>query len=117
MTISETVPPGVSGPVTFPPPPPPPSNGTNTDRDRNDRGWGRHNYSDDASVLGTNQITASTPGDSNNNPATSPAVSVTVVKTAPTVSVTSSLNPSVINQAVTFTAIAPAGRNGNDNVS
>jgi hypothetical protein len=62
--------------------------------------------------LGTDTITASTPGDSNNNPATSPPVSITVVKTAPTVAVTSSLNPSVVNQAVTFTATAPAGATG-----
>ena len=63
--------------------------------------------------LGPNQITASTPGDTNNNPAISPPVTVTVVKTAPTVSVTSSLNPSTVGQAVTFTATAPSGATGN----
>ena len=62
--------------------------------------------------LGTNQITASTPGDANNNPATSPAVSVTVAKAAPTVTVASSLNPSTINQPVTFTAATLASATG-----
>ncbi len=35
-----------------------------------------------------------------------------MAKTTPTVTVTSSLNPSIFNQAVTFTATAPAGATG-----
>jgi hypothetical protein len=104
VTISETVPPGVSGPVTF-------SNGSTPIGTAPIVG-GVATITVTTLPLGTDQITASTPGDSNNNPATSPTVSVTVVKTAPTVAVTSSLNPSIINQAVTFTAIAPSGATG-----
>ena len=104
VTISETVPPGVSGPVTF-------SNGSTPIGTATIVG-GVATITVTTLPLGTDQITASTPGDSNNNPATSPAVSVTVVKTAPTVTVTSSLNPSIINQAVTFTAITPSGATG-----
>jgi hypothetical protein len=104
VTITEAVPPGVSGPVTF-------SNGSTPIGTAPIVG-GVATITVTTLPLGTNQITASTPGDSNNNPATSPAVSVTVVKTAPTVSVTSSLNPSIINQPVTFTAVAPSGATG-----
>jgi Bacterial Ig-like domain (group 3)/FG-GAP-like repeat len=104
VTITETVPPGVSGPVTF-------SNGTTPIGTAPIIG-GVATITVSNLPLGTNPITASTPGDSNNNPATSLPVSVTVVKTAPTVTVTSSLNPSIINQPVTFTATAPAGATG-----
>jgi hypothetical protein len=103
VTITETVPPGVSGPVTF-------SNGSTPIGTAPIIGGV-------ATItvtlpLGTDPITASTPGDANNNPAISPPVVVTVVKAAPTVSVTSSLNPSIINQSVTFTATAPTGATG-----
>jgi hypothetical protein len=104
VTITETVPPGVSGPVTF-------SNGSTPIGSAPIVG-GVATITVTNLPLGTNPITASTPGDSNNNPATSPPVSVTVVKTAPTVTVTSSVNPSIINQPVTFTAIAAAGATG-----
>jgi Bacterial Ig-like domain (group 3)/FG-GAP-like repeat len=103
VTITETVPPGVSGPVTF-------SDGSTPIGTAPIIGGV-------ATItvtlpLGTDPITASTPGDSNNNPATSPPVVVTVVKAAPTVAVTSSLNPSIVNQSVTFTATAPTGATG-----
>ena len=104
VTITETVPPGVSGPVTF-------SNGGTPIGTAPILG-GTATITVSNLPLGTDQITASTPGDANNNPAISPPVSVTVVKTAPTVTVTSSLNPSVVGQAVTFTATAPAGATG-----
>jgi hypothetical protein len=104
VTITETVPPGVSGPVTF-------SNGSTPIGTAPIVG-GVATITVSNLPLGTDPITASTPGDANNNPATSPPASVTVVKTAPTVSVTSSLNPSIINQPVTFTATAPAGATG-----
>ncbi|HEY1993194.1 MAG TPA: Ig-like domain repeat protein [Edaphobacter sp.] len=103
VTITETVPPGVSGPVTF-------SDGSTPIGTAPIVGGV-------ATItvtlpLGTDPITASTPGDSNNNPAISPPVVVTVVKGAPTVVVTSSLNPSVVNQSVTFTATAPTSATG-----
>jgi hypothetical protein len=103
VTITETVPPGVSGPVTF-------SNGSTPIGTAPIIGGV-------ATItvtlpLGTDPITASTPGDANNNPATSSPVVVTVVKAAPTVAVTSSLNPSIVNQSVTFTATAPTGATG-----
>ena len=104
VTITETVPPGVSGPVTF-------TNGGTTIGTAPIVG-GVATITVSTLPLGTDQITASTPGDANNNPAISPPVSVTVVKTAPTVAVTSSLNPSTIGQAVTFTATAPSGATG-----
>ncbi len=104
VTITETVPPGVSGPVTF-------SNGSTPIGSAPIIG-GVATITVTTLPLGTDQITASTPGDANNNPATSPPVSVTVVKVAPTVSVTSSQNPSIVNQPVTFTATAPAGATG-----
>jgi len=104
VTITETVPPGVSGPVTF-------SNGSTPIGTAPIVG-GVATITVSNLPLGTNPITASTPGDANNNPATSPPVSITVVKTAPTVAVTSSLNPSIINQSVTFTATAPTGATG-----
>ena len=62
--------------------------------------------------IGTNPITATTSGDTNNNPATSAPTTVTVSKPVPTVTVTSSLNPSVYGQAVTFTAVVPGGATG-----
>jgi hypothetical protein len=61
---------------------------------------------------GVHTITVSYGGDSNHNSAVSAPLSQTVVKAAPTVTVTSSLNPSIINQPVTFTAIVPAGATG-----
>ena len=75
VTITETVPPGVSGPVTF-------SNGS-TPIGTAPMVGGVATITVSTLPLGTNQITASTPGDTNNNPATSPPVDVTVVKTAP----------------------------------
>jgi hypothetical protein len=104
VTITETVPSGVSGPVTF-------SNGSTPIGTAPIVG-GVATITVSNLPLGTNQITASTPGDAANNPAISPPVSVTVGKTASTVSVTSSLNPSIVNQAVTFTATAPATATG-----
>ena len=86
VTITETVPSGVSGPVTF-------SNGSTPIGTAPIVG-GIATITVSNLPLGTDQITASTPGDANNNPAISPPVSVTVGKTAPTVAVTSSLNPS-----------------------
>ena len=64
-------------------------------------------------AAGTHVITATYGGDGVTLPSTSGAVSVTVVKAAASVGVTSSLNPSLQNQAVTFTAaVSPAAATG-----
>ncbi len=103
-TISETVPPGVTGPVTFyegstPIGTAPIVNGVAT-------------ITVTTLPVGTDPITASTPGDANNNPATSPATVVTVTKTTPMITLASSINPSSTGQSVTFTVTAPAGATG-----
>ena len=103
-TISETVPPGVTGPVTFydgstPIGTAPIVNGVAT-------------ITVSTLPAGTDPITASTPSDANNNSATSPATVVTVTKTTPTIALTSSINPSSAGQSVTFTAAAPSGATG-----
>lgn len=105
VTITETVPPGVTGPVTF-------SNGT-TPLGTAPIVGGVATITISNLPLGTDPITASTPGDSNNNPATSAPTTVTVLKASPTVAITSSLNPSVFNQAVTFTATTATSATGN----
>jgi hypothetical protein len=104
VTITETVPPGVSGPVTF-------SNGSTPIGTAPIIG-GVATITVTTLPLGSDPITASTPGDANNNPATSPSVTVTVGKATPAVTVSSSLNPSTVNQSVTFTATAPASATG-----
>ena len=75
ITITEQVPPGVTGPVTF-------SNGTTV--------LGTAPINNGVATLtippqpaGTESITASTPADSSNNAATSPATTVTIVKATP----------------------------------
>ena len=103
-TITETVPPGVSGPVTF-----------------TDGGTvigtvpvvgGVATITVTTLPVGSDPITASTPGDATNNPATSPSTTVTVNKGTPTVGLSSSLNPSTSDQAVTFTATVTTGATG-----
>lgn len=103
-TITETVPSGVSGPVTF-------SNGTTVIGTAPIVG-GVATITVTNLPVGSDPITASTPGDANNNPATSPATTVTVTKGTPTVGLASSLNPSTANQPVTFTATVPTGATG-----
>ncbi|MBS1801213.1 MAG: Ig-like domain repeat protein [Acidobacteria bacterium] len=104
-TITETVPPGVSGPVTFyngstPIGTAPVVNGTATITVSN-------------LPIGSNPITASTPGDANNNPATSPATIVTIIKTTPVLPApgVSSTNPNP-NTPVTITEQVPSGVTG-----
>jgi hypothetical protein len=103
VTITETVPPGVTGPVSF-------YNGT-TLLGTAPIVAGTATLTTSALPPGTDSITASTPGDTNNNPATSPATSVTVSKTTPTVTVTTS-GPSTYGAPVTITATVPAGATG-----
>src|SRR6185369_12338415 len=51
---------------------------------------------------GSCTLTASQPGDANNNPATSVPQSFTIAKAATNTAVLSNLNPSKLNQSVTF---------------
>ena len=66
-----------------------------------------------ALAVGSASITAVYPGDINNATATSPAVTHVVNKSPTTTTVSSSLNPSVVGNAVTFTAnvtgLSPTG--------
>lgn len=101
VTITETVPPGVGGPVTF-------SNGS-TPIGTAPIVNGTATITISNLPVGTASITASTPGDANNNPATSPATTVTVVKAKPTITLTSSSNPSTPGAPVTFTATVYPG--------
>jgi sugar lactone lactonase YvrE len=61
-------------------------------------------YTTSALTVGTHQITASYPGDSNNGSGTSPAVSQVVNTATSAIAVASSLNPSNFGQSVTFTS-------------
>ncbi len=103
VTITETVPPGVTGPVSF-------YNGPTLLGTAPIVG-GTATLTTSSLQPGTDTITATTPGDTNNNPATSPATTVTVTKTTPTVTVTTS-GPSTFGTPVTITATVPAGTTG-----
>jgi len=61
-------------------------------------------YTTTALTAGKHWITASYAGDANYNPAQSSVLTQTVVQTTPTVTLTSSLNPSTVGASVTFTA-------------
>ena len=64
--------------------------------------------------LGNNAITAVYSGDSNDNPGTSSVLTQVVNQTITTVVLTSSLNPSISGDAVTFTAaVTPGTATGN----
>ena len=104
VTVTATVPPGVTGTVTIT------SGGTTL-------GTGTVGPTNTVSVttsslpVGTDPIVATYSGDTNNNPATG-TINQTVAKTLPTVTLTSSSNPSTTNQPVTFTATVPTGATG-----
>ncbi len=97
VTLTETVPAGVSGPVSF-------YNGTTLLGPPAPIVGGVATLSLTSLPIGSNSITATTPGDANNNSATSPATIVTVTRITPTVGVTTTPNPSVYNTSVTLTA-------------
>ncbi|WP_433974331.1 beta strand repeat-containing protein [Tunturiibacter lichenicola] len=103
-TITETVPPGVTGTVTF-------SNGS-TPLGSAPIVGGAATITVPSLPQGVDSITASTPGDANDNPAVSPPTAVTVGKVATLVTLISSVNPSAYNQSVTFSASVHAGATG-----
>src|SRR6202020_490582 len=80
VTLTETVPAGVSGPVSF-------YNGTTLLGSPVPIVSGVATLTLPSLPTGANSITATTPGDTNNNPATSPATTVTVTKINATVGV------------------------------
>ena len=65
-----------------------------------------------ALTVGTHSITAVYNGDANFAASTSPALSQTVTQAASTTSVVSSVNPSAVGQAVTFTATVKPATSG-----
>ncbi|MBB5317030.1 Ig-like domain repeat protein [Tunturibacter empetritectus] len=103
-TITETVPTGVTGTVTF-------SNGTIPLGSATIVN-GVATLTVPSLPLGVDSITAATSGDANNNPATSPPTLVTVGKTATIVTLTSSTNPSAVSQSITFSAVVHPGATG-----
>jgi hypothetical protein len=105
QTISETVPVGVSGPVTFY------SGSTVIGTATIVNGVATITVTN--LPVGSNPITASTPGDDSHNPATSPATIVTVTKTTPVLPapIVSNANPNP-NTPVTITEQVPTGVTG-----
>jgi Bacterial Ig-like domain (group 3)/FG-GAP-like repeat len=103
-TITETVPTGVTGTVTF-------SNGS-TPLGTATIVNGVATLTVPLLPLGVDSITAATSGDANYNPATSPPTLVTVGKSVTTVTLTSSANPAAFDQLVTFSATVHAGATG-----
>ncbi len=65
---------------------------------------GKATYSSSTLAVGSNSITAAYGGDTNDNSSTSSALTQTVNKVTPTVTLTSSANPSTYGNSVTFTA-------------
>jgi len=104
VTITETVPPGVTGTITF-------SDGSNPLGTAPIVG-GVATITVPSLPQGTNSITASSSGDANYNPATSLPTVVTVGKAVTIVTLTSSVNPSAASQSVTFSASVHAGATG-----
>lgn len=103
VTLTESIPSGVSGPVSF-------YNGT-TLLGNAPVVSGTASLTVSNLAVGATSVTATTPGDANHNPATSPATSVTIVKASPTVAVTTS-GPSSYGSPVTITATVPPGTTG-----
>lgn len=74
---------------------------------------GAASFSTAALSTGTHGITAIYSGDTNDAQGTSAAVAVTVAQAASAITLTSSLNPALTGQSVTFTAtVTPAGATG-----
>ena len=104
VTITEPIPSGVTGPVTF-------TDGT-TILGTAPIVNGQATLTVPSLPIGTNQITATATNTATSGPITSPPTQVIVAKTAATVTLASSANPSAPNQAVTFMATVQAGATG-----
>jgi hypothetical protein len=104
VTITEAVPSGTPGPVTF-------MDGTTVLGTATIDGSGTATLTLPSLALGPHSITASTPADTNHNPATSPATSVTVYKATPTVTVVVT-GAGTYGSTETITATLPAGTPG-----
>ncbi len=105
ITITEHVPSGVSGPVSF-------FDGTTLlGTAPVVSGVATLNVPSLSLPLGVNNLTAVTPGDANNDPATSPNTVITVSKATPVVTVTTS-GPSTYGASVGVTATLPQGTTG-----
>jgi hypothetical protein len=105
VTITTSVPPGTTGTVTVT------SGGTTLGSGTVNPTTGTVTITTTSLPVGSDPITASYGGDSNNNPSSGSTVQ-TVTKASPTVTLTSSSNPSTVNQPVTFTATVPSGATG-----
>jgi hypothetical protein len=105
VTISATVPPGTTGTITVT------SGGTTLGSGTVNPTTGTVTITTTTLPVGNDPITASYGGDTNDNPATGTTTQI-VTKATPSVTLTSSVNPSAVNQAVTFTATLPAGVTG-----
>jgi hypothetical protein len=105
VTITTTVPPGTTGTITVT------SGGTTLGSGTVNPTTGTVTITTTTLPVGSNPIIATYGGDSNDNPATG-STTQTVTKATPAVNLTSSTNPSAVNQAVTFTAVLPTGVTG-----
>ncbi len=103
VTFTATLPTSATGTVTF-------TSGL-TNLGTSTLTGGSASVSSSTLLAGPNPITATYNGDANNNIATA-NLNQTVNKLAPAVTLTSSANPSSINQSVTFTATLPTGVTG-----
>jgi hypothetical protein len=101
VTITTTVPPGTTGTITVT------SGGTTLGSGTINPTTGTVTITTTTLPVGSDPITASYGGDTNDNPATG-TTTQTVTKATPTVNLTSSINPSALNQSVTFTATLPS---------
>ncbi|MBB5342359.1 beta strand repeat-containing protein [Tunturibacter empetritectus] len=105
VTITATVPPGTTGTITVT------SGGTTLGSGTVNPTTGTVTVTTTTLPVGSDPITASYGGDTNDNPATG-TTTQTVTKATPIVTLTSSANPSAVNQSVTFTASLPSGVTG-----
>jgi hypothetical protein len=105
VTITATVPPGTTGTITVI------SGGTTLGSGTVNPTTGTVTITTTTLPVGSDPITASYGGDTNDNPATGTTTQI-VTKATPSVTLTSSVNPSAVNQSVTFTASLPSGVTG-----
>ena len=105
VTITTNLPPGTTGTVTIT------SGGVTLGSGPVNPTTGTVVISTTSLPVGTDTITASYGGDTNDNPATGNTTQI-VTKTTPSVTLTSSANPSTVSQSVTFTAIVPTNVTG-----